>query len=297
MWVFHEEEDSFGSRALPFVIGAAGGLALGMLWTRRDAMPGSGRLGEQLRERARGVSRERPGRHHRLVGEQSELTAVEDAVLDAFLQDEILRDRGIDVGAISRGIVELSGSVWTEEEADRAVDVAGRVSGVETVVDRMEIEEESRHLREQQQQRENSADPDSTAGWEGRNVGMGRTRQGEQTEPDRPDDAQKLESRALDEADREQWMEEDFASANPRTSERPEVEEVPDLHYSPDQLDNQDPHRAGNAEVTLDRQPQKLDSAARVGEGAKPGVELRLEQADVPVKPHGGNGEQRDETR
>ena len=34
-------------------------------------------------------------------------------------------------------------------------------------------------------------------------------------------------------------------------------------------------------------QPQALNSDARVGEGLKPGTELMLEAADVPVKPHG----------
>jgi hypothetical protein len=38
--------------------------------------------------------------------------------------------------------------------------------------------------------------------------------------------------------------------------------------------------------VPVVEQPQALNSQARVGEGMKPGTELRLEQSDVPIKPH-----------
>ena len=57
---------------------------------------------------------------------------------------------------------------------------------------------------------------------------------------------------------------------------------------SEDELDNQDPH-GKHAARTLDDEPQRFNTAARVSQdpqGTKPGIEMRLEDADVPVKPH-----------
>ncbi len=290
MWGLRQrQEPEIGTMVLSVAVGAAGGFALGVLLSRRVEPLPVGALGEELRERVRSTAaRIRPGRRYRLVAEQADLEALESAVLDAFLADEILSERAIDVGAISQGIIELSGSVHTEGEADRAVRLAGRVAGVETVVDRMEIEEEMRHLEETRRRFEDE-DPSLTeTRWEGRRVGMGRMRQGGQTEPPRPDDSQKLEERALKEADRDEWLYEGYAAVNPRTTARRPDDQRPgqDLDYDHDDLDNQDPHRRHHAPVTLDEQPQNLNTASRVGEPPKPGTELRLEGSDVPVKPH-----------
>ena len=62
------------------------------------------------------------------------------------------------------------------------------------------------------------------------------------------------------------------------------MQEANRTHFSEDELDNQDPH-GKHAPVTLDDNPQQFNSAARVGEGLKPGIHLRLEAADLPVKP------------
>ncbi|CAN5746423.1 hypothetical protein BH23GEM7_BH23GEM7_40450 [soil metagenome] len=290
MWVFRQRKESeIGTLVLTLAVGAAGGLAAGVLLGARTRELPVGGGGNGLRERAwSAAARLRPERRYRLDGEQTELEALEDAVLDAFLADEILSERGIDVGAISRGIIELSGSVHTEEDADRAVNVAGRVDGVETVVDRMEVEEEVRHLEETRQRFEDEDPALTETQWEGRRVGMGRMRQGGQTEPDRPDDSQKLEERALAEADRNEWVEEGFASKNPRMTAHERDPGNP-TRFHHDDLDNQDPHRRHHAPVTLDEQPEERNSGARVGEPPKPGTELRLEDADVPVKPHGRN--------
>jgi hypothetical protein len=192
------------------------------------------------------------------------------------------------VGAISRGIIELSGSVYTEEEADMAVRVASSVQGVRTVVNRLEVEEEREFLDET---RRRLADGDPALNekrWEGRRVGMGRMRQGPQTEPDRPDDSQHRIERALAEADRDQWVEEFDGHENVRVDSRPEADRPGQKpNFAPDDLDNQDPHRRHHAAETLDEQPQELRSDSRVGEGTKPGTELRLEDADLPLKPHG----------
>src|SRR5688572_23005021 len=146
MRVFDEPETDNGRNVLTFVLGAVGGLAIGLLLSRRAAPEKFNRLGTGLRERAKTVARRlRPARLRRMAVEQEELTGLEDKVLDAFLADGVLSERGIDVGAISYGIIELSGSVWTEEEADHAVHLANSVAGVKTVVNRLDVETEARY--------------------------------------------------------------------------------------------------------------------------------------------------------
>lgn len=281
-------QHSFAVGALPIVIGAFGGLGIGIVVAMRRRPVPYGYFGEELRDRARGGAvAGRPERRDQLVSDQSELSALEDAVLDAFLGDSVLSQRGIDVGAISRGIVELSGSVWTEQEADHAVHLANRVTGVDTVVDRLEIDDQVRHLDENRRRLENGDPALNETQWQGRRIGMGRMRQGGQTEPDRPDESQRAEERALEKADRDEWVAEGITTKRPLSAERPEearASNQPD--FDADELDNQDPHGHGNTR-TLDHQPQELNTSTRVGEGSKPGVELALEGADVPLKPHG----------
>jgi hypothetical protein len=283
----HDEMDA-GQNALIFAMGAAGGLALGMALSRRAAPQQAGRrLGSELRERARTVTRNlRPARLRRMAVEQDELTTLEDAVLDSFLADDLLSERGIDVGAISRGIVELSGSVWTAAESERAVRVASGVEGVRTVVNRLTVEDETRgRARGGEGESGENALLRGTA----RTGGMGRRRQGRETDPDRTDDSQHRSERALEGADRDQWSNEDLAHTSAKETERPGVSQTPwRRQYREDELDNQDP-REGHADLTLDAPPEALHSDARVGAGLKPGEELALEKADVPVKPHGAN--------
>lgn len=298
MRVFREPEGpDFGKDALTFVLGAAGGLALGMLLSRRMEAPRVGRLGTDLRERARNVGdrartaarRLQPARLRRMATEQAGLTSLEDLVLDAFLRDEILSERGVDVGAISPGIVELSGSVWTADEADRAVRLANSLPAVRTVVNRMDIEDEIRKGN-QTRRRLEGEDVDGSEALQhsmGRTGGMGSRRQGRETDPDRNDDSHHRELRALEEADRAQLGDEGIATSGsrPRNDQRPEVQSPWRTNYDEDELDNQDPH-GKHAAYTLDEQPQERNTSARVGEGMKTGTHLRLEEADVDVKPH-----------
>ena len=234
----YDEVDA-GQNALIFALGAAGGLAIGMALSRWSApRPAVRRLGSELRDRARTVARSmRPARMRRMAIDQDELTGLEDLVLDAFLTDEILSERGVDVGAISRGIVELSGAVWNQTEADRAVRVASAVAGVRTVVNRLEVEEETRRKGL------DAAGSSTLLRRTGRTGGMGRHRQGMSTEPDRPDESQHISERALATADRDQWVNEGFAHTNSKESERPEVQQTPwKVNFEEGELDNQDPH-------------------------------------------------------
>jgi hypothetical protein len=289
MRVLHDFEDrDAGQNALIFALGAAGGIAIGLALSRRPVpkIPAR-RLGNELRDRARSVAqRFRPGRLQRMPVEQDELTRLEDAVLDAFLADDVLRERGVDVGAISHGIVELSGSVRTQAESDLAVRVASGVDGVRTVVNRLDLDENPGPRAVARDEAE-AGGANALLRGTARTGGMGRRRQGIETDPDRSDDSQYRRQRALAAADRDQWEDEGFAHSASAGSERPGQEQAAwRRNYDESELGNQDPH-GQHAAVTLDRPPEELNSAARVGEGLKPGQELRLEQADVPLKPHG----------
>ena len=237
MRFFHEPEPDYGKEALTFALGAAGGLALGLLVVRGISTPKRmAGLGDNLRDRARTVAgRLRPARLRRMGGEQRELTALEDRVLESFFGDPVLSERGIDVGAISPGIVELSGSVWTDGEADEAVRLASRVEGVRTVVNRMEIEAQARQedaVRRRVEQGSGGVQHESA-----RVGGMGSRRQGVETDPDRPDDSQHMAMGALDRADRDQQADEGFASAPRRVDEEPWRE-----NFDSDEVEPQDPH-------------------------------------------------------
>ncbi|HEX6926309.1 MAG TPA: BON domain-containing protein [Longimicrobiaceae bacterium] len=281
MRLFHEPEPDYGRDALTFALGAAGGLALGLLLVRSLPTPQrSGDIGRGLRERARAVAgRFRPARLRRRGPEQRELAALEDRVLEAFFADPVLSERGIDVGAISPGIVELSGSVWTEEEAEAAVRLASRVSGVRTVVNRMDVEEEEERRRRRVEDDSQTSIQHGIA----RVGGMGVRRQGLETEPARPDESRDIALNALNRADREQREDEDLTSSATGEGDQPWRQ-----RFAEDEVAPQDPH-GKHAPVTLDAPQQALNSSSRVGEAPKPGEHLALEQADVPAKPHGRN--------
>lgn len=270
-----------GRHRLAYTLGALGGLVLGGLLLRGF----EGRMATPTR-RDTGPAPARPGRLRRAPRDQDELLLLEDAVLDAFLDDEVLAERGVDVGAISPGIVELSGTVSTRGEAHRAVAVAERVEGVRTVVNRMEIQDERERLHPRFDTDDGGFEM-SGAEWTGNQSGMGRRRQGRETDPSRPDDSRDQREEALEQADRAQFADEGH-HARPRVGERDEVQAANRTSYREDQLDNQSPfgkHAVpqGNQD---DGPPQAFNTLSRVGEGLKPGVELNLEAADVPVKPH-----------
>jgi hypothetical protein len=114
--------------------------------------------------------------------------ALEERVVQALREDEVAGGAAVDVAALAPDMVELSGEVALREEADRAVRVAQAVSGVRTVVNRLEVEAEVRHA-EATRARLADGDPAlNERGVHGLRVGMGRRRQSAATDPDRPDD-------------------------------------------------------------------------------------------------------------
>lgn len=276
----HDETQERGGDALMFALGAAGGLALGLLFARGvpTAPEPVRQAGARLRERARGVAGGfGRGGARRAPGDEERLAALEDEVIDAFLRDPVLAERGIDVGCIRAGVIELSGSVRSAEEGERAVRAARTVAGVETVVNRMDVDDDGRRAGTERWEGHMAGE------WTGRQVGMGRRRQGDETDPG-ADDSQHLREAALEASDRAQYEDEDIAHSQPRVGARAGVGDPNPTHYDEDELDNQDPY--GKHAVPVAEQPQAMNSQARVGEGTGPGLELALEQADVPLKPH-----------
>lgn len=283
-YVVDLEEPGGGTRKLVYALGAIGGLALAAFFTgRATGLIGGGRAGaEQEGDREPDAA---PARQRRDQAELDVLAELEDTVLDAFLDDEVLSMRGIDVGVVSRGIVELSGSVWTRDEARHAVAVAQAVPGVGTVINRMEIEDERERLHPRADYGDDfDEDEEMSTEWTGNRSGMGSRRQGRETDPARSDDSHSHREFAIEKADRDQMDDEGYG-AWPRVGEAPEVQEANRTNFSEDELDNQSPF--GKHAVPVVEQPQAMNSQSRVGEGMKPGTELRLEQSDVPVKPHG----------
>ena len=285
-----ELEETGGNRGLMYALGTLGGLAIGALVLRglglREAVEREAPAPAPQRQRTAPPAEFRAGGVRRAPRDQHALMGLEDAVLDAFVGDEMLRGCGIDVGAISRGIVELSGSVWTREEAQRAVSVAHGVEGVETVVNRMEIEAERERLHPR-----DDFDAEglkmSGAEWTGHQSGMGRRRQGSDTDPARRDDSQVMREESLEQADLSQFADEGLHS-QPRLSDPHDGPAPNPTNFREDELDNQSPfgkHAVAQGDPT-EGPPQAMNSGSRVGEGLKPGTELALEASEVPVKPH-----------
>ena len=128
-----------------------------------------------------GARRRRRAPGQEAVGDFFEL---EDAVIEALRADTTLRGRAIDVSGIAPGIIELTGSVETEEEAHHAVDVVQAVTGVRTVLNRLDLAEFENRVR----RATNRQPAGASSRWYGMGVGMGRRRQSSTTDPARRDD-------------------------------------------------------------------------------------------------------------
>jgi hypothetical protein len=119
-------------------------------------------------------------------------------VAEAFRGDSKLSRRRIEVDTIAEGVVELSGSVRDRAEADRAVGIAQRTTGVYTVVNRLRIEAEE-SARETTRRRWNEGAPELRERHHyGMGVGMGPRRHSPATDPDRPSDKPRMLERDLD---------------------------------------------------------------------------------------------------
>jgi len=202
---YHDEE-STATGALYIALGALAGFAAGVIVAQHYG--GVAGLTDRIREK---LGRAQAGDdideeheeyetadddHERPLEPTEEL---EERVLEAFRNDPILSERAIDIGALDDGIVELTGWVNATDEADQAVVITRGVPGVDTVVNRLAIRTEE-DLMEDLAEDYEEAGPESAGGhWEGQNIGTGRRRQGNSTEPDRHGDPrQELQEKELE---------------------------------------------------------------------------------------------------
>lgn len=206
-------DDDSSSRGLYFLIGGAvAGLALGVFLAQRAG--GFSALSARVRERfgKDGLRSDRTEGAHGVADDEDDMEddfdadeaeELEERVLEAFRNDPILSERAVDIGAIGDGIIELTGTVHDEDEADHAVTLTRGVPGVTTVLNRVTARAEERQ-RSRNARRYASGDPALTeARWEGQGVGTGRRRQGTSQEIDRHADPRpNLEER---------WMREEHA--------------------------------------------------------------------------------------
>jgi|GEM_PF-301427 hypothetical protein len=125
---------------------------------------------------------------------------LEDRVLEAFVNDPVLTECPVDIGAIRQGTIELTGSVQTQEEYEHATTLARGVPGVETVVNRLDVLEDET-VEDDAAAHYSADDPRyAESGWEGDIVGTGRRRQGTSEDVDRHQDPKvPLEDRATSE--------------------------------------------------------------------------------------------------
>jgi hypothetical protein len=135
-------------------------------------------------------------------------------VTEAFREDSKLARRRIDVDTIAEGVVELSGSVRDRSEAERAVGIAQRTTGVYTVVNRLRIEDEDSH-RETTRRRWSEGAPEMRERQHyGMGVGMGTSRHAPRTDPDRPSDKPRMLERELDVGNMDEPSESDPSPAS-----------------------------------------------------------------------------------
>lgn len=219
----YRDEESNVASALYVALGALAGFAAGVVVAQQYG--GFSGITSKIRDRIGSI---RNGAEHDEEDEESHLNAhahdhrydedddyeddedvdegpldateeLEERVLEAFRNDPILSERAIDIGAIDDGIVELTGWVNADDEAQQAVVVARGVPGVETVVNRLSVRAEE-DLYDELADRYEDGDPSLTEGqWEGQSVGTGQRRQGSSAEVDRHEDPRTdIEEKILD---------------------------------------------------------------------------------------------------
>jgi hypothetical protein len=215
----YRDDDSQSSGLLYLAAGAVLGLAAGLVVA--DRFGGFSSITAKLRDR---VSRRRELDDEDTDTEiDADDEALEERVLEAFRNDPILAERAVDIGAIGDGIIELTGWVHEPDEATHAVTITRGVPGVETVVNRLDV----RMAGAEEPIEEIDDDPSAPlpgGRWEGQQVGTGRRRQGNSSEPDRHADPKPgLEERWLskDEALREAAGDVEGIAERRRSSKRP----------------------------------------------------------------------------
>jgi hypothetical protein len=177
----YRDDDSQTSGLLYLAAGAVLGLAAGLVVS--DRFGGFSALTAKLRDRVSRHREEDLDEEETGTEVDEEDEALEERVLEAFRNDPVLSERAIDIGAIGDGIVELTGWVHDPDEATHAVTITRGVPGVETVVNRLDV-----RIAGSEDAMEIDDDPGAPlpgGHWEGQQIGTGRRRQGNSSEPDR----------------------------------------------------------------------------------------------------------------
>lgn len=225
---YRDDESSTGSTIATVLIGAVAGFAVGMYVAQR--VGGFSGLASRFRKRGEDKA---TGRQFDVAAEEYDeieesaddaeigiganavdsdldedfngmdddsVPLLEERVLEAFNNDPILAERAIDIGTVGSGVIELAGWVDSDDEAEHAVTLARGVPGVETVVNRLLVDDEEQQIGDNIR-RFQEGDPALTeSGWEGQQVGTGKRRQGSSDEADRHADPKPvLEDRWLSE--------------------------------------------------------------------------------------------------
>jgi Putative phospholipid-binding domain. len=217
-YVYEEEEEESSSRSAIYIaIGAAAGFAAGVLMAERfggfkgltdrikDTFGGGTEGPEEEEFDYEGLDEDEfdPDFDDDVDTPKASLNGaevLEDRVLEAFRNDPTLSERAIDIGAVEDAIIELTGSVNSEEEAHQAVVVARGVPGVNTVVNRLTIRTDEDLFDDAAHHYEDGDPPFTERHWDGQQVGTGRRRQGSSDEIDRHADPKNiLEDRSLSE--------------------------------------------------------------------------------------------------
>lgn len=203
----YRDEDSLGPSVISLAVGALAGFVAGVVLAQR--VGGLDGITERLRHRrdqlASSVRRRFEEEEEQFDDDLADETLdaeaeLEERVLEAFRNDPILSERAVDIGAIGEDVIELTGWVHTDDEADHAVTVARGTPGVGTVVNRLLVGEEEQRLATNARRHEEGDPALTEARWEGQQVGTGRRRQGNSAEPDRHADPRPhLEDKWLDE--------------------------------------------------------------------------------------------------
>jgi len=167
----NDDDESSPNGLLLLAVGALGGLAAGVYLSQRFG--GVAGLTSRLRSRLGVSSKEGEDGYDHEEDEDLEEEAfvsaneeLEERVLSAFTNDPTLRERAVDIGAVSEHTIELTGHVFTERELDYASVIARGVPGVETVVNRLSVRqdeqaEESDVVDETEDEIEDEGDDDA----------------------------------------------------------------------------------------------------------------------------------------
>ncbi len=252
MKLLHREQEH-SKQTVAVAVGAGVALAAGVLaW-------------QWYRGGRRGIERELEGA----------LAGLEEDVVELLRGDERISGQPIEVAALARGIVELSGRVETQEDSDRAMAVAQRATGVRTVLNRLDVVEDSERAAQARRRPEGPGTPRADTRWTGLGVGMGRRRQSRETDPARRDDRVDLVQEALG-VDRAVEQTSEILDKIPTATEGG----ASASHSAPDDRGRigETSHRGtGNANPF----PHEMNAGVPPHENVPPGTQLDLEKAGL----------------